>query len=445
MSGARGFVHSQEKQGYPSFREAFLFWLKLGFISFGGPAGQIAIMHDFLVEKKRWISEGRFLHALNYCMLLPGPEAQQLATYTGWLLHGIRGGITAGLLFILPGLFVLLALSTLYVMYGKLALVIAFFNGLKPAVIAIIVVALIKIASKSLKTLFHYAVAVLSFILIYFFQTPFPVIIIGAVLLGALALRLAPSLFKSSGGFSENKDETSYLINNLSPAKFSKPAVGDILIKIAVALGLWAIPMIIGVLLGSELPFWFQLCLFFTKAAFITFGGAYAVLPYVAQTSVEKYNWLSSLEMIDGLALGETTPGPLILVLVFIGFMAGFNHHGGSILAGSLGLGLTAYYTFLPSFLFILVGSPLVERTKDNDRLKEALSIVTAAVVGVILNLSLYFGRSVLFAANQLEAFSLFWMIISFAALYHFRVNMVLWILISGLTGAAFHLFTQAN
>jgi chromate transporter len=443
MSGTTDQLHSPEKKGYPTFREAFLFWMKLGFFSFGGPAGQIAIMHDFLVEKKRWISEGRFLHALNYCMLLPGPEAQQLATYMGWLLHGIRGGITAGLLFILPGLFILLSLSTLYVMFGKLALVAAFFYGLKPAVIAVIIVALIKIGSKSLKTIFHYSVAVLSFIFIFFFNTPFPIIIIVAILVGVVALRLAPLLFKTSATRSENKDEARYLINDLSPARIGRPGPRDVLMKFAVALCLWALPLAIMIALGSEVAFWSRLCQFFTKAAFVTFGGAYAVLPYVAQTSVEKFNWLSSLQMVDGLALGETTPGPLILVLVFIGFMAGYNHHGGSILAGSLGLGLTAYYTFLPSFLFILVGAPWVERTKDNERLKQILSIVTAAVVGVILNLSLYFGQSVLLPEMGFQGFSLFWMVISFLALYRFKLNMVLWIFISGLSGVVFHLITQ--
>jgi chromate transporter len=425
---------------YPSFREAFLFWLKLGFISFGGPAGQIGIMHEFLVEKKKWISESRFMHALNYCMVLPGPEAQQLATYTGWLLHGVGGGITAGVLFILPGLLLLLALSLAYVTFGKLLVVSAFFVGLKPAVIAIIIVALIKIASKSLKTSLHVAIALISFGLIFFLNISFPFIVMGAILVAAVATKFFPSLILDSpSNKSVDSDEKSFIINNLNPSNTARPRAGSVAAKILVSIFLWVIPIFIVFLLQSDFSFWKSLILFFTKAAFVTFGGAYAVLPYVAQVSVEKFHWLTDLQMIDGLALGETTPGPLILILVFVGFMAGYNHYSGSLLAGTAGLFLTAYYTFLPSFLFILVGAPWVERSKDNFKLKHILSMITAAVVGVILNLTIYIGQSILLTGTlSLHIFSMTWVMISLLALYRFKLNMIMWIFISGAAGYLF-------
>ena len=430
----------KEKPPHPSFGEAFQFWLKLGFISFGGPAGQIGIMHEFLVEKKRWISESRFMHALNYCMILPGPEAQQLATYIGWLLHGVRGGITAGILFIFPGLLILLVLSVLYVTFGKLALVTAFFYGLKPAVIAIILVALIRIGLKSLRTWLHYVVAIASFVLIFFFNVSFPLIVFAAIVLGWAMTRAFPKFFPARGKVDFRENESAFLINSLSPSKDQSPTFTSILMKIGVAVALWGLPFLFYGLLSPEFSFWAGLSNFFTKAAFVTFGGAYAVLPYVAQISVEKFHWLSELQMIDGMALGETTPGPLILVLVFVGFMAGYHHHGNSILAGTAGLFVTSYYTFLPSFLFILIGAPLVERTKDSEQLKQALSIVTAAVVGVILNLTLYFGKSVLLVNGELQWIPIGWTLVSFAALYKLKINMVVWILVSGIAGLLFHL-----
>lgn len=421
----------------PTYKEAFRFWLKLGFISFGGPAGQIAIMHEFLVDKRKWISDSRFMHALNYCMILPGPEAQQLATYIGWLLHGTLGGLTAGILFILPSVFILLGLSIAYVTFGKLAWVAAIFYGLKPAVVAIVLLALIKIGKKSLVSLFHYAVALVSFICIFFFDIPFPLIILGAIPVGLAGQRLYPSIFRVSKPEEKgDMEEMNYYLNKYSESKTTGLDPKNIVVKILIGLLLWAAPFLF-VMGFSSTDFWTHLITFFTQAAFVTFGGAYAVLPYVAQVSVEKFHWLNQYQMIDGLALGETTPGPLIMILVFVGFMAGYNSTAGSLLAGSAGLLATTYYTFLPSFLFIFVGAPFVEKTKESVRLRQVLGIVTAAVVGVILNLTIYFGKAVLFTGGAMvvDWFALIWLALSFVAMYHYRINMITWIFISAVAG----------
>ena len=428
----------------PTFKEAFQFWLKLGFISFGGPAGQIGIMHEFLVEQKKWISDSRFLHALNYCMLLPGPEAQQLATYIGWLLHGVRGGIVAGFLFIFPSIIILLALSVMYILFGQVDWVVSVFFGLKPAVVAIVILALIKIGKKSLLSTFHYGVAVISFVCIFFFSISFPIIILCTILAGFIARKIFPQYFTLKSKASEvNQDESRYYLNRFSPPVSSNYTWKTSVIKIVTGILLWTIPFFLFYLFREDFVFWNTISLFFTKAAFVTFGGAYAVLPYVAQESVEKFHWLSQYQMLDGLALGETTPGPLIIILIFVGFMAGYNHSG-LIMDGTLGLLTTAFYTFLPSFVFILVGAPLVERTQDNESLKAILAIVTAAVVGVILNLTIYFGRAVIFPNGVYswpDMFSLVWLIISFIALYRFKVNMIGWIGISALAGVIYQLF----
>ncbi|MEO7989726.1 MAG: chromate efflux transporter [Chryseolinea sp.] len=428
----------------PSFNEAFKFWLKLGFISFGGPAGQIAIMHEFLVEKKKWISDSRFLHALNYCMVLPGPEAQQLATYIGWLLHGVRGGLVAGILFILPSIFILLGLSIAYVSFGKLVWVAALFYGLKPAIVAIIILAMIKIGKKSLLTPFHYVLAGVSFICIFFFNISFPLIILGSSLVSLLALKIYPSMLTSSkASIKSDANETGYYLNKFSAPVHDGLDAGSIVSKIGIGVILWIIPFVlIFVLSGNQ--FWITLNVFFTKAAFVTFGGAYAVLPYVAQESVEKFHWLSQYEMIDGMALGESTPGPLIMILVFVGFMAGYNVYNGSIAAGTAGLLATTFYTFLPCFLFILIGAPIIEKTKENQKLKAILSIITAAVVGVVLNLTLYFGRAVVFPKGldfSPEWFAVVSILISFVALHRFKVNMILWIGISAMAGLVYSFF----
>ncbi len=429
----------------PTLKEAFAFWLKLGFISFGGPAGQVAIMHEFLVEKKKWISESRFMHALNYCMLLPGPEAQQLATYTGWLLHGIRGGLVAGILFILPSMFILLCLSILYVSFGQIAWVGALFDGLKPAVVAIVAMALVKIGKKSLLSPFHYIVATAAFLAIFFFKIPFPLIILGAIAIGAFAGRFLPSLL-AHGAKSKAKalaDESYYLINNHSGSVGSTWTIQKIALLVFGFGVLWLLPYWV-LSTGADGNFWKLLILFFTKAALVTFGGAYAVLPYVAQVTVQKFEWLTSLQMLDGLALGETTPGPLIMVLAFVGFMGAYNQGGFSIALGILGLVVTVFYTFLPCFLFIFAGAPLIERTRENERVKKVLNIITAAVVGVVLNLSIYLLGQVVFKGgtgiSNMQIPHLIWMLVSFLALYRFRINMIAWLGISAVYGLILYL-----
>ncbi len=432
----------------PTFKEALKFWTKLGFISFGGPAGQVAIMHEYLVEKNKWVSDSKFLHALNYCMILPGPEAQQLAAYIGWLLHGVRGGLVAGILFVLPSMFILLGLSMIYVSYGNIPWIYAMFNGLKPAVIAIVILALIKIGKKSLLSPFHYFVALVAFICIFFFNIPFPLIILGAIILAALCRQFFPTFFKANSNSANKKeiDESEYYINKntvtenvgFNPLRFWK--------QILTGAILWTIPIIAFYFLTADFEFWKKLSVFFTQAAFVTFGGAYAVLPYVAQVSVEKFNWLTNLQMLDGLALGETTPGPLIMVLVFVGFMAGHNHFGSSLAMGALGLVTTTFYTFLPCFLFIFVGAPIIERTQENKKVKEILSLVTAAVVGVVLNLTIYLGKAVIFpkeiSLEGLDYITLGWTVISFVAMYRFKVGMITWIGISAVFGLVYYFTT---
>ncbi|MFI5171953.1 MAG: chromate efflux transporter [Chitinophagales bacterium] len=430
----------------PTYKEALKFWFKLGWISFGGPAGQIAILHEFIVEKKKWISEKKFLHALNYCMLLPGPEAQQLATYTGWLLHGTRGGLTAGILFILPSIFILLGLSIVYVEYGNLPWIYALFEGLKPAVVAIVIVAMIKIAKRSLATPLHVAIALLSFIAIFFFDIPFPVIILTTLLIAFILRFATPKIFNSRQSNSQkNDDESGYYLTTTSVIPGTGFKLSRFMSQIAIFIFLWSIPMILFYSFSSDFNFWKNLSLFFTQAAFVTFGGAYAVLPYVAQKAVESFHWLSSLQMIDGLALGESTPGPLIMVLAFVGFMGGYNYFGSSLMTGTIGLLTTTYFTFLPCFLFIFAGAPLIEKTQQNNSVKTILSFVTAAVTGVVLNLTLYFGEAVIFAKNharfsdidfnELNYINLGWIIISFVALYRFKIDMMIWIGISALFG----------
>lgn len=384
-----------------SFREAFRFWLKLGFISFGGPAGQIAIMHRELVEQKRWISEKRFLHALNYCMLLPGPEAQQLATYIGWLMHRTWGGVVAGALFVLPSLFILIALSWMYVAFGDLPLVAGMFYGIKPAVAAIVLQAVHRIGSKSLKNPAKapvpWVVAAISFIAIAFLHVPFPWVVLGAALTGWLCARFAPGQFAAGGGHGGAVVvPVPALIDDHTPtpdhARFSTGRLARVL---AVGAVLWLLPM--GALVAWQ--GWHgaltQMSWFFTKAALLTFGGAYAVLPYVYQGAVEQFGWLSGPQMIDGLALGETTPGPLIMVVAFVAFVGGWTKEvlGPDALfqGAALAALLVTWFTFLPSFIFILAGGPLVESTHGKLHFTAPLAAITAAVVGVIASLALFF------------------------------------------------------
>lgn len=382
--------------------QATRYWLKLGFISFGGPAGQIAIMHHDLVEKHRWISEKRFLHALNYCMVLPGPEAQQLATYIGWLMHRTWGGIIAGALFVLPSLFILIALSAIYMAWGETPLVAGLFYGIKPAVTAIVVQAAHRIGSRTLKNPWLWSIAAAAFVAIFALNVPFPFIVGVAALCGYLGGRYLPEKFRTGGGHGAGK--SSYgraIIDDDTPTPAHARFRWGRLTQVAVVGGLlWLLPMGLLVLgLGWQHDYT-QMGWFFTKAALLTFGGAYAVLPYVYQGGVGHYGWLTPEQMIDGLALGETTPGPLIMVVAFVGFVGGWGKAllgpDALFLAGALAAVLVTWFTFLPSFLFILAGGPLVESTHDDLKFTAPLTAITAAVVGVILNLALFFAYHVL-------------------------------------------------
>ncbi len=370
------------------FREALRVWIRVALLSFGGPAAQIAVMHRILVEEKRWLSESRFLHALNYCMLLPGPEATQLATYSGWLLHGYRGGLTAGLLFILPGFVSILVLSMLYAGYGQLPLISALFYGLKAAVLAIVIDAVIRIGRRALQGRLHIVIAALAFIGIFFLAIPFPLIIISAALCGLLAAHYFNASHTPTEPVAEMDNARQVAPSRLRAVKL-----------LAVFLPLWFGPLaVLAAVLGSD-SVYFQEGWFFSKAAVVTFGGAYAVLAYIAQQAVDIYGWLAPGEMLDGLGMAETTPGPLIQVVQFVGFMGAFRDAGNlpPMLAGTLGAVLTTWVTFLPCFLWIFLGAPYIEALRGNQRLNAALSAITAAVVGVILNLAIWFALHVIF------------------------------------------------
>ncbi len=388
------------------FWAAFAFWLKLGFVSFGGPAGQIAIMHAELVERRRWISERRFLHALNYCMLLPGPEAQQLATYIGWLMHRTRGAVAAGVLFVLPSLLILIVLSWVYVAYGSQPVVAGLFYGIKPAVTAVVLHAAWRIGSRVLKNGALWAIAAASFVAIYLVHLPFPAIVLGAALVGLVGGRIAPDRFRAGGARGPAaRRHGPALIDDDTPApahaRFSAPRLAAV---IAAGLVLWAVPAAVLLAVQGQAGTLTQMAWFFTKAALLTFGGAYAVLPYVVQGAVAHYGWLGAAQMIDGLALGETTPGPLIMVVAFVAFVGGWQSTdlatlfgpGRPFLAGAAAAVLVTWFTFLPSFVFILAGGPLVEATHGDLKFTAPLTAITAAVVGVVLNLALYFGAHVL-------------------------------------------------
>jgi chromate transporter len=417
-----------------SFAEAFRFWLKLGFISFGGPAGQISVMHQELVEQKRWISERRFLHALNYCMLLPGPEAQQLATYIGWLMHRTWGGIVAGGLFVLPSLFILIALTWIYLAYGNVPLVAGIFYGIKPAVTAIVLFAAYRIGSRALTNNVLWAIAAAAFIGIFALHLPFPVIVLAAGLIGVVGGRLIPDKFKTGGGHGAGaKAYGAALIDDHTPtpghALFSWNRVLGLT---AIGLGIWALAMGALVLMYGWQATLTQIGWFFTKAALLTFGGAYAVLPYVYQGGVEQYQWLTPLQMIDGLALGETTPGPLIMVVAFVGFVGAWTKEifGADALfsAGVAGAIVATFFTFLPSFLFILIGGPIVEATHGDIKFIAPLTAITAAVVGVILNLAVFFAYHVLWPqgmSGRFEWISLIVGVAAFIALWRYKVGII--------------------
>jgi chromate transporter len=440
----------QDRPNPVSLSQAFRYWLKLGFISFGGPAGQIAIMHQDLVEKRRWISERRYLHALNYCMLLPGPEAQQLATYIGWLMHRTRGGVIAGGLFVLPSVFILIGLGWIYLTFGQVPAVAGVFWGIKPAVTAIVLFAAYRIGSRALKNWILRGMAALAFIAIFAFAAPFPLIVLVAALLGALGGKLAPEKFAIGGGHGAARQSYGPALiddDTLIPAHarfrwshFAKVILaGLILWGGAIGLLSWRYGW------NGALT---QMGWFFTKAAFLTFGGAYAVLPYVYQGAVEHYQWLTPSQMIDGLALGETTPGPLIMVVTFVGFVAGWVKQlfgpDQLFLAGAVAAAVVTYFTFLPSFLFILAGGPLVESTHGNLKFTAPLTGITAAVVGVILNLATFFAWHVFWPegfAGRFDGVSALIGLAALLALFRFRLGVISVIGACGAAGLLLTLF----
>ncbi|HUL13779.1 MAG TPA: chromate efflux transporter [Methylococcaceae bacterium] len=443
--------HSGAIQDRPqpiSLGQAVWYWLKLGFISFGGPAGQIAIMHQDLVERRRWISERRYLHALNYCMLLPGPEAQQLATYIGWLMHRTWGGVIAGGLFVLPSLLILIGLGWIYLAFGHVPAVAGVLYGIKPAVTAIVVFAAYRIGSRALKNWVLWTMGALAFLAIFAFDAPFPLIVLVAALLGAIGGKLAPQKFVVGGGHGAAKQTFGpALIDDDSPipahARFSWVSLTKVILA---GLILWGgVTGFLCARYGWDGALT-QMGWFFTKAALLTFGGAYAVLPYVYQGAVEHYQWLTPHQMIDGLALGETTPGPLIMVVTFVGFVAGWakalfgpDH---LFLAGAIAATVVTYFTFLPSFLFILAGGPLVESTHGNLKFTAPLTGITAAVVGVILNLAVFFAYHVFWPqgfAGHFDSVSALIGMGALLALFRYKIGVIP---VIGACGAAGLLFT---
>ena len=428
-----------------TLKEAFIYWLKLGFISFGGPAGQIAIMHKELVVEKRWISEVRFLHALNFCMLLPGPEAQQLAIYIGWLMHKTAGGLIAGLLFILPSFFILAGLGVVYMQYGDLPLIQSLFNGIKPAVVAIVLFAAYRIGSRTLKHPLLMLIAALSFIGILFFKLPFPLIVLLAAIIGWSASYFLPQAFKAASHKTVHSAEhLPAIIDDDTPIPdHAKYSLNRLLKTLTLGLAIGGIAFY---LLASTLGFddlISQTALFFTKAALLTFGGAYAVLPYVYQGAVEHYHWISATQMMDGLALGETTPGPLIMVITFISFVSGWVNHAlpntSLWISGIATSGVATFFTFLPSFVMIFLGAPFIETTRSQIKLAAPLTAITAAVVGVILNLAVFFALHTFWQekTQQLNIAGLIIASLAFIALTKFKANTLVVIIASGLIGLA--------
>jgi chromate transporter len=393
---------AREVAAYPTFAEAARTWARVAALSFGGPAGQIAMMHRILVEEKRWIGEARFLHALNYCMLLPGPEAQQLAIYIGWLLHKTKGGLVAGIFFVLPGIFAIMALSLVYAAFGRVGIVQALFFGLKAAVLAIVLEAVLRIGRRALKNRVMVGIAAAAFVAIFFLGVPFPLIILAAALIGYLGGHVGHPAFLAGGGHGPAAGkavaDAETALGEELPAH-ARPPLSWSLKMAAVCLVLWFGPVVLLLLtLGPDNVF-SQIAVFFSKMAVVTFGGAYAVLAYVAQAAVETYGWLRPGEMLDGLGMAETTPGPLIMVVQFVGFMGAFRDSGAlpPLLAGALGGLLTTWVTFVPCFLWIFLGAPFVETLRSNKALSAALATITAAVVGVVLNLAVWFALHVLF------------------------------------------------
>jgi chromate transporter len=424
-----------------SFAAAFRFWLKLGFISFGGPAGQIAIMHRELVERRRWISEERFLHALNYCMLLPGPEAQQLAIYIGWLLHKTRGGIIAGAFFVIPSIFILLGLSYIYAAHGNVPVVVGVLSGFKPVVVAIVVEAVLKIGGRAIKRRAHALIAAAAFIAIYFLRVPFPLIVLAAGIVGLIGAHRWPEIFaaarqKNTEDANQKSTTSAVIDDHAPPPPHTLPSLTRAVKTLVLGLVLWTLPLVALIAWRGWGSLHIQEYKFFSLAALVTFGGAYAVLAYVTQVVAGAYGWITHTQAIDGLALAETTPGPLIMVLQFIGFMAGWNNPQGMTPAGSAVAGalIATYCTFLPCFFFIFLGAPYIEVLRGNKNLTGALTGVTAAVVGVILNLALVFGAAVIWPhgfSGGTDWVAAALTVAAFTALYRFKVD-VLWVVLTG-------------
>jgi chromate transporter len=456
---------STDAPQHPSMAEAFWVWVRVAALSFGGPAGQIAVMHRILVEEKRWISESRFLHALNYCMLLPGPEAQQLATYIGWLLHRTRGGIMAGGLFVVPGIVAIMALSYLYAAYGNVPLVVALFFGLKAAVLAIVLEAVVRIGRRALKSSVMIALAAVAFIGIFFFGIAFPVIVFGAAAVGLVGAWADFPAFRGipvHGNGKAGNNVADSLLGDDAPGP-ARPEVGRALLVAAVWLALWlvlVIALVAGLGRNNVLS---EIAIFFSKMAMVTFGGAYAVLAYVAQQAVERYGWLEPGEMLDGLGMAETTPGPLIMVLQFVGFMAAYRDPGGlaPMLAGTLGGLVATWVTFAPCFLWIFLGAPFVESIRGNRALAGALAAITAAVVGVILNLALWFAIHTMFrevthiraygfsfdapVLASADPWALALTVAALIAVFRFRIGMLWTLAACSATGMLIHLFGLAT
>jgi len=430
--------------------EAFIYWLRLGFISFGGPAGQIAIMHHDLVEKKRWISEKRFLHALNYCMVLPGPEAQQLATYIGWLMHRSWGGIIAGCLFVLPSYFILLVLAWIYMAYGSVPAVAGVLYGIKPAVVAIVLFACYRIGSRTLRNPLLWMIAVLAFMAIFVLKLPFPAIILAAGVIGYFGGHISPEQFKAGGAHgASQKDFGPALIDDETPVPGHAVFTWTKLVKIiAIGLGIWLSAMAVLLTQYGWDGTFTQIGWFFTKAALLTFGGAYAVLPYVYQGAVEQFHWLTPTQMIDGLALGETTPGPLIMVITFVGFVGGWTTQvfgADAVFASAfIASAVATFFTFLPSFILIFLGGPFIETTHGNLKLTSPLTAITAAVVGVIASLAIFFSYHIFwpngFGKGQVDGFSVILTAAAALALFRFKLGVIPVILSCRIMGMAWRL-----
>ena len=440
-------MNSQDDRRAPvSFREALLFWLKLGFISFGGPAGQIAIMHTELVERRRWISEKRFLHALNYCMVLPGPEAQQLATYIGWLMHRTWGGIVAGALFVLPSLALLIGLSWVYMAWGQVPVVAGVFMGIKPAVAAIVLHAAYRVGTRALKHRLLWALAVAAFVAVYGLALPFPAIVAAAAVIGWMGGRWTPEVFQTQAHHASSSmhQGPAWLDDDTPTPPHAQTSAKRLMTVVLIGVVLWALPMVVMTWLWGWQHTLTQMGWFFTKAALLTFGGAYAVLPYVLQGAVEHYAWLTPLQMMDGLALGETTPGPLIMVVAFVGFVGGYAKAlfgpDALFLAGAMAAFCVTWFTFLPSFLFILAGGPWVESTQRSLQFTAPLTAITAAVVGVIMSLAVFFGAHVLWPqglAGRFDVISALMTLGAAIALFRFKAHVMTVIGVCAVLGLA--------